>query len=354
MTPAILDDIPDGLLEKPAPALYQQLDGPTLIHLAGRDPRPLFVSVLQHGNEDAGWEAVRRLLRSRYRQDPLPRSLSLLVGNVAAARYRRRRLDEQPDFNRCWPGGAHGDNEIGHLFRQITEHMRERQPFASIDIHNNTGLNPHYAAITRIQEHTLRLTAQFCSTVVFFTSPTGVQTSAFNEFCPALTLECGQAGVIHGTDHAMTFLEYCLRLRNIGDAVLEPSDLRLFHTVATVYVAPGIEFGFLPERKPLSFIANLDHLNFTELPAGTLLGRHQGDHRACLRALDESGNDMTEATFDFSNGEIRTRMALMPSMLTPDERVIRQDCLCYLMTRVDPEHPKIRAAGEPTLPEPQE
>ena len=354
MTPEILDHIPDGLLEKPAPALYQQLNGPTLIHLEGRDPRPLFVSVLQHGNEDAGWEAVRRLLRARYRQDRLPRSLSLLIGNVAAARYRRRRLDGQPDFNRCWPGGAHSDNETGALFRQITDHMRERQPFASIDIHNNTGLNPHYAAVTHIQEHTLRLAAQFCSTVVFFTSPTGVQTSAFNAFCPALTLECGQAGVVHGTDHAMTFLEYCLRLRDISTAVLDPRELRLFNTVATVYVAPGTEFGFLPEQRPLSFVANLDHLNFIELPAGTLLGHHQGNGRACLQALDNNENDVTEATFDFSNGEIRTRMALMPSMLTPDERVIRQDCLCYLMRRVAPEHPQLRAAGEQELPEPRE
>jgi hypothetical protein len=44
-----LDHLPGGLLERPASALHQQLDGPTLIHLEGRNKRPLFVSVLQHG-----------------------------------------------------------------------------------------------------------------------------------------------------------------------------------------------------------------------------------------------------------------------------------------------------------------
>jgi hypothetical protein len=32
-------------------------------------------------------------------------------------------------------------------------------------------------------------------------------------------------------------------------------------------------------------------------------------------------------------GELLTRRVVMPSMLTLDERVIRQDCLCYLMER---------------------
>ncbi len=45
-----LDHLPDGLLERPASALHHSLDGPTLIHLAGRNKQPLFVSVLQHGH----------------------------------------------------------------------------------------------------------------------------------------------------------------------------------------------------------------------------------------------------------------------------------------------------------------
>ena len=101
-----LDHIPEGLLERPASALYQHFDGPALIHLRGRDERPLIVSVIQHGNEITGWEAVRRLLKSHYQHDNLPRSLLILIGNPRAARQRLRRLDDQPDFNRCWPGGC--------------------------------------------------------------------------------------------------------------------------------------------------------------------------------------------------------------------------------------------------------
>jgi hypothetical protein len=34
----------------------------------------------------------------------LPRSLSLFVGNTAAAEQGVRHLPEQPDYNRVWPG----------------------------------------------------------------------------------------------------------------------------------------------------------------------------------------------------------------------------------------------------------
>ena len=48
-----LDHIPDGLLEREATALYNDLPGPTLIHLRGRIERPLVVGVLAASCGDA-------------------------------------------------------------------------------------------------------------------------------------------------------------------------------------------------------------------------------------------------------------------------------------------------------------
>ena len=168
-----LDRVPDGLLERPASALYQQIKGPTLIHVPGREKRPLVVSVLQHGNEVTGWEAIRRLLKNHWPLRELPRSLLILIGNPLAAKHRLRRLDDQPDFNRCWPGGNEVDSAYTRLFRQIHERMRELKPLAVIDIHNNTGLNPHYAAVNLIRSDYLRLASLFSSKVVYFTMPAG-------------------------------------------------------------------------------------------------------------------------------------------------------------------------------------
>lgn len=339
MRPEILTEIPAGLLDLPATALHQQLDGPTLIHLEGDIKQPLFVSVLAHGNEDAGWEAIRRLLKSRYEQDRLPRSLCLLIGNVNAARHRRRRLDDQPDFNRCWPGGENIDPDYGAMFQGIFDAVAAMKPLACIDIHNNTGLNPHYAAINRIDASILWLAGQFSRTVVYFTIPSGTQANAFADICPALTLECGQAGVVSGVDHAMTFIEQCLRLDHIPAPAIEQQQVKLFHMLATVYVPAGLDFVMHPkspdQQNPLSIQAGLDALNFTELPADTLIGTTFGKATAPLLAIDNQGSDISKNCFSFENNQIRTIRPLMPSMLTPDLAVIRQDCLCYLMERID-------------------
>ncbi|MDH5436708.1 MAG: peptidase M14, partial [Gammaproteobacteria bacterium] len=58
----ILDYIPENLLTLHATELHQVLSGPTLIHLEGRQTQPVFVSVLLHGNEDTGWDAIKALL----------------------------------------------------------------------------------------------------------------------------------------------------------------------------------------------------------------------------------------------------------------------------------------------------
>ena len=329
-----LDHKPEGLLERPASALYQHFDGPALIHLRGRVERPLVVSVIQHGNEITGWEAVRRLLKNHYPHDSLPRSLLILIGNPRAARHRLRRLDDQPDFNRCWPGGTETDSRYTDLFRHIHDRMLALRPIACIDIHNNTGLNPHYAAVNRIRSDYLRLASLFSPQVVYFTMPTGTLSHAMSEFCPSLTLECGQAGEIHGTDHSLAYLETCLHLEEISLTPPDADAVHLYHMVATVNVRPEVLFGFGNVPVDLALHDELDRFNFRDLPPGTSFGTVRDGVPKPLTAVNTGNEDVTEKYFSFENNEVRTVREIMPSMLTLDRRVIQQDCLCYLMERI--------------------
>lgn len=326
-----LDTLPDGLLELPCERLHEKLAGPTLIHLPGRHQQPLFVSVLLHGNEDTGWEAMRALL-AKYRDRELPRALSLFVGNVQAARDGVRHLDGQSDFNRVWKGG---DSEEACVAQKVLGIMRERKVFASIDIHNNTGFNPHYACINVLQHAFLHLATLFSRTVVYFISPDTVQSRAFSELCPAVTVECGKSGQSHNTAHALEFVEAALHLDHFPEQPLATSDYELFHTVATVKVPQQVNFGFGERQAELLFPADLDQLNFRELPAGTELGRIV-EQTARLEAWSETGDDVAAEFFSVENGSLVTRRPVMPSMLTLNEEVIRQDCLCYLMERLPP------------------
>ncbi len=217
----ILPELPEGLLDLPASQLHTLLPGPSLIHLPGRREPPLFVAVLLHGNEDTGWEALRTLLK-RYRERQLPRALSCFIGNVQAASQGVRHLPGQADFNRIWGGGTGAEQRMA---ARVLEEIRQRQVFASIDIHNNTGLNPHYACVNRTEAAWLHLATLFSRTVVYFTRPSSVLSLAMASFSPSVTLECGQAGDPHGTQHALDYLEACLHLSHLPERELPPGDI---------------------------------------------------------------------------------------------------------------------------------
>lgn len=327
-----LNAIPPGLVDCPAEQLHTLLPQPTLIHLEGKRQEPLFISVLLHGNEPTGLLAVQALLK-KYQDRVLPRSLSIFFGNVQAAAKQQRRLDGQVDFNRIWPGTLMLDCPETEMAQQIVDIMTQRNVFASVDIHNNTGLNPHYGCINRIDNRFLQLATLFARFVVYFTSPKGVQSGAFAEHCPALTLECGRPNQEYGVQHAFEFIDSCLNLAELVDHPIHPQDIDLFHTVAQIKVKDDIDFSFNDEAANFLLSKDLETLNFTEVPAGTIMGVVQDKEHLPIVAKDEQGRAVTSRFFTIDNDQLVIKRKTMPSMLTLDERVIRQDCLCYLMER---------------------
>lgn len=329
----ILDRLPDGLLELESDQLFQALKQPTLIHLQGDRQPSLFVSILLHGNETTSWLAMRSLLGT-YQNQKLPRSLSIFIGNVEAAQQRQRHLAHQPDYNRIWQISSQPLPEQIMAQQVITE-MRSQGVFASIDIHNNTGRNPHYGCITRLDKHSLHLARLFDKNVVYYTSPKTVQSYAFSDFCPAIVLECGQPDKPDGTAHAMEYVETCLNLDNfdsLPDAAI--ADIDLFQTVAIVKIPKHLNFSFSnASDDDITFPALMDDLNFCELPIGTKFGKFRTE-KADLWVVNEQGEDVSDRYFQLVDGEIILKKSVMPSMLTLNTAIVRQDCLCYLMERM--------------------
>lgn len=330
----VLDHLPEGVLNKKAHELADFLSGPTLIHLSGVEKIPLFVSVLLHGNETTGWEAVKLYL-TEYQQSnkPLPRAMSLFIANVSAAQMHKRVLPGQPDYNRVWL--AHPSAE-GRMMSEILQQMKDKQVFASIDFHNNTGKNPHYACINRQEHDFFQLAHLFSRTVVYFIKPDTVQSMAFSKICPAVTVECGQPEHQYGVEHAKNYLKKAMTLGQFTHQALHADDFDLYHTMVIVKVPEQFKMSFTTNTPAdIHFESDVDKLNFTALKQGTRLAAIDPDKEVYLQAINEQGVDVSQRYFDYSNGEIRMRLAVMPSMLTTKEEIIRQDCLCYLMERID-------------------
>lgn len=326
----ITHEIPKGLLEVSIDKLDTVLSGPTLICLEGKKENPLFVSTLLHGNETSGFYAMQKLLKHYQHGDAeLPRSLLFFIGNVAAAAQGLRHLPEQRDYNRIWAGGTSAEHKLA---MKVLETATEPQLFASIDIHNNSGKNPFYGCVNHLDPRYLYLANLFSPTTVYFVSPVEVLSIAFAEHCPSVTIECGQPGNKDGIEKAYRYIDHCLHLEDLETLSAGHQTEHIYHTAARIKVPLDCTIGF-GERdvdKDLSFIENIDHLNFTELEAGMLLGwRH--NEAVAFSACDKDGVEKADQYFSYEGDEIRLKKPLVLSMLTKDIKVIHQDCFGYVM-----------------------
>jgi succinylglutamate desuccinylase len=335
----VFHEIPDGLLNVESTELLDLLGGPALIHLEGNRKDPLFVSVMLHGNEFTGLLVIQQILR-QYVDRQLPRSLSIFIGNVVAAKQKLRALPGQPDYNRIW---GYGDTPEHQMTHQIMESMRERNVFAAVDIHNNTGKNPHFALICRHENIFYRLATLFGRTVVYTIKPDTTSTWAMSDICPAATIECGLPGDKRGVDHAVEFINGCLHLSHFPEHPLPEHDMDLYHTVSIIKIPSRYSFSFKEKNtevcnaieSDLIFDEDLAMMNFSEVPAGTVFCRIKEGSDAFLEAWDEHGKDQSAKFFIRDGEKYRLKVPVMPAMLTDNEDVIRIDCLCYLMERIN-------------------
>lgn len=331
-----LDTLPAGFLELSSPTqLFEIMPQPTLLHLKGRRTDTLFITVLLHGNEDTSFYALQQILR-KYQHQPLPRSLTVFFGNTEAARFGLRRLPEQPDYNRVWPGTDLPACAETQLMQTIVDKVAALELFASVDIHNNSGTNPFYGCINVLDERFLYLAQLFSRTVVFFETPRGVQSMAMAKHCPAVTLECGKAGVAAHTAYAVNFIEAVLHLDHFPQQAVRAQDIDLVQTVARVTIPEKVSFSFTHPAADIQLAPELEHYNFTELPTDTTIARTRVDaaENVRLEAWDDEGQEVGNLYFEHRDQCIQLAQTIMPAMLTLDETVIRQDCLCYLMKRL--------------------
>ncbi len=330
---SIIHTLPDHFFDVESCNIRTVFPEPTLVHLKGDKPETLFVSILLHGNEYSGLKSLQGLLK-KYQQK-LPRSLSFFVGNVAAAEANLRVLPGQTDFNRCWPGTEMEPDSISTMMQQVVDEVSARPLFAAIDLHNNNGINPHYACMTDVTLQNQHMAAMFNHIAVYFTRPKGVSTMAFDGVCPALTLECGKPGDALGIQHATELLDALLHLDHFPERAVAAHDLQLVQTHATLYIPDDVSFEFnLTAQADLTFEHGFERRNFTEIKTTDVFAFTRISRP--LSIANQQGEDVTDEFIRVENGRIYLNKPMMPAMIAADKTIVRQDCLCYLMSDYQP------------------
>lgn len=319
-----IDFIPEGLLSCHPEELTEILPGPTLISLPGKLKQPLFIATLLHGNETTGFRALQQ-----YLQQPLARNTFIFIGNVRAASCNLRHLNEQLDFNRIWDNS--GNTLYHEMAQSLLRFLADQDLFVAIDIHNNSGKNPHYACVNKLEPEFLQLASLFKRKIVYFTRPKEVLSIALMPFCPTIVLECGQSDHDGGIASVLDFFK---RLDRIKHFKITPNLINtpVYQTIVKVVV---------PENKSLSFnshildvnfrfVEHIENFNFEKLPINTLLGWRKNSNDKLL-VFDDSDREVGDLFFDYSNNEIRLKKEVIPSMFTKDVLNIQLDCLGYFM-----------------------
>jgi succinylglutamate desuccinylase len=328
---------PDGLLHCSARELHRVLPGTSLLHWPGPGPR-LFVSVLLHGNEDAGLRALQQFLlkHAPHTGDALPRALTVLVGNVHAARDGVRNLADQPDFNRIWSGHDSTVSNYHRMAAQIVARMQNEALLAVIDLHNNTGRNPLYSCVASNDKRHRQLATLFSPLVVKVDGLRSL-TEAFSHHAPSICCECGEIGNQQGIEQATRLLERCMSLTPEELQAVDDRALKVFEAYAEIHVPAQARIGFSEpsDSVDLLFSPDIDLMNFLPLPAGQVLAQTaagvQPSDLPLARNLDD-GNPLD--VFVHTNHTIQFKEPVVAAMLTPSEAAIRQTCLGYLMRPV--------------------
>lgn len=321
MTLRVENSLDPKILDLPATELHTVLDGPTLFDLTLPDQSPMFVSVLLHGNEISGWDAVRAMLKDQVHNGQSA-SLLLLVGNVLAASKGVRALDDQADFNRIW------EEENGKKVdwaEDVIAKVSSRKPWFALDIHNNTCPNPHHAVITDMNPSTLSAARKFSKTAIFAMQPLSILSRRCSQFCTSITLEVGVPSDPKSEDRARTFLRYLTDLG--GVPATHSDDLEIYTNKIRVVVENADE---LDEWQVPDFTPSLSDWNFKTLDKGTRIAQlKSGGGR--LLAQDERFNDVTNSYLEYKDDSVCLSSDVIMSMYTDNPRIALQDCVCYFL-----------------------
>jgi hypothetical protein len=329
------DGLDDDLLDADEQSLLRALARPTLIRIPGAGTQPpRALSVLLHGDESTGLQAIHRVLRARRRH---PFDLYVMIGNVQAALappgFASRYLDDQEDFNRIW-----GLDEPSTTQRRaadaILAQLRDAGPESVIDIHNNTGDNPFYAILTRVEPRSLTLATLFTTTILRWDLQAATMMESLNDVATTAAVECGLPGRPESLAFAVDGIRRYLAAPPLDDGGAV-ADHDLLGGLIKVTVDPAARFRFggtLDDDHDLVLRPDADVHNFVEVPPGHVLGAIHPGAPLPMRAVDAAGRDVTAEHLLALDGEVTLRRTSVPVMMTRTVAATRKDCLFYLAT----------------------
>ncbi len=321
-----------GKLGETVEQFLQNLAGPTLIHIAGKDrQRKRAISTLLHGNEPSGTRALFRWLK----QKPEPAvDILCIFGSVKTALvspvFFYRQLPGEGDLNRCFKEPY--ISKQGLLAKAILDTLVHHQPEALIDIHNTSGMGPSFSVAIRQDKQHEALTSLFTERMLI----TELRLGALFEFSernvPTVTIECGGS-----QDPRADQIAYDGILRYVNEnQVLRPPDtdweLEVLHEPVRLELEPGTEICYreaMDERADITLPPDVERHNFGRINTNDLLGWVNPNSWHKLKLHTSSGENIKQEYLKLDGNGLYPAQPLKLFMITTNPLIAKSDCVFY-------------------------
>ena len=316
----ILNEIPEEFFKSSAQGLFKIFSSPTLIHLKSNKPgKAIFISTLLHGNEHSGIMSLQELFQGK---EELERDVIIFLGNIKAAKYGKRHLDSQPDYNRVWTSNQ-------PFVKKTLAYLDEHEIEVCVDLHNNTGNNPCYSCMSQKSVEHYNLAYLFSDKIVYFTDPIEALSVVLSKKWPSITIEAGKSGDPVGIYKTVDFLKKLLH----GVDLKAPLKVKpkVFHTIGKIKVDIDEAITFEEEEYKgdgYLFRSDLETLNFSKVTSDTWIGKSH-----TVPGIENYSKNPNQELdyFELQDNLIVCKKPFIPAMLTHDIEIIYSDCLGYIM-----------------------
>ena len=159
------------------------IQGMSLIFHEGNFENTILISTMLHGNETSGLDILKKVPKKIENINDR-RNILILLGNPKAFHENKGLLKVNLDHNRIWTTKESRPDNL--TAQKVINHFIEHDFLCAVDIHNNTGKNPLFSCLNRLDKKTLGLAQMFGTDVLFFEDPETALSTFMGRFCPSM------------------------------------------------------------------------------------------------------------------------------------------------------------------------
>lgn len=308
------------------------LGGPACFFIEGKDAnRTRALVTLLHGNEPSGAMALFRWLKSA--RQPAVNVLCIVPSVTAALEpplFTHRMLPRARDLNRCFKPPF--DDAQGVLAEEILEILHMHHPEAVVDLHNTSGAGPSFGVCTFVDRQHDALVSWFTRKLIISNLRLGALMEISEHSYPTVTVEVG--GRLDAEAHDLAYDGICRYFHepDVFSRVETDSKLELLTDPIRVELVDNVTLTYADEAQvsyDITLRTDIEHHNFSDVKADTLLGWAAGPERSLFSAQDMSGRCAVTDILRIEDGRLFTARPLKLFMITNNAAIAESDCLFY-------------------------